>query len=222
MQTRYLFAPALVAGALLLGACSSDHSSMDMGNGTMADGMAMTDEPVVTIPADATFNATDVAFARGMIVHHTQAVEMSDLALGRAVSPQLTDLATRIKAAQAPEIAQMTSWLTAWGQPVPGTTVAMDMDMDMDMNMDMGGEGAMPMEGMMSAGDMARLDQAQGTEFEREFYQQMIRHHRGALTMAQAQIDRGKDTAAVALANAIIASQAVEIAEMEALLATLA
>jgi len=215
MQTRYLFAPALVAGALLLGACSSDHSSMDMGNGTMADGMAMTDEPAVTIPADATFNATDVAFARGMIVHHTQAVEMSDLALGRAVSPQLTDLATRIKAAQAPEIAQMTSWLTAWGQPVPDTTDAMDMDMDM------GGEGAMPMEGMMSAGDMARLDQAQGTEFEREFYQEMIRHHRGALTMAQAQIDRGKDTAAVALANAIIASQAVEIAEMEALLATL-
>ncbi len=218
MQTRYLFAPALVAGALLLGACSSDHSSMDMGNGTMADGMAMTDEPAVTIPADATFNATDVAFARGMIVHHTQAVEMSDLALGRAVSPQLTDLATRIKAAQAPEIAQMTSWLTAWGQPVPGTTGGMDMDMDMDM----GGEGAMPMEGMMSAEDMTRLDQAQGTEFEREFYQQMIRHHRGALMMAQAQIDGGKDTAAVALANAIIASQAVEIAEMEALLATLA
>ena len=56
-------------------------------------------------------------FAAMMVPHHAQAVEMSDLLLAKPdVDPTVADLATRIKSAQAPEIAQMNGWLAGWGE----------------------------------------------------------------------------------------------------------
>ena len=73
-----------------------------------------------------TGSATDVAFAQSMIPHHQQAVEMADLALsgGSGASDQVRRLARQIKAAQDPEMQQMTKWLQGWGAPtaMPGTT----------------------------------------------------------------------------------------------------
>lgn len=63
-------------------------------------------------------NAQDVSFAQDMIPHHQQAVQMSDMALTRASSANVKDLARRIKAAQGPEIEQMKGWLSGWGAPV--------------------------------------------------------------------------------------------------------
>jgi uncharacterized protein (DUF305 family) len=65
------------------------------------------------------FNDADVAFAQGMIPHHEQAIEMSELADGRAQSAEVKELATAIKAAQGPEIQTMTNWLESWGEDVP-------------------------------------------------------------------------------------------------------
>jgi uncharacterized protein (DUF305 family) len=49
-----------------------------------------------------------VMFASGMIPHHNQAIEMCDLLLAKAdIDPKITALAQQIKAAQAPEVAQM-------------------------------------------------------------------------------------------------------------------
>lgn len=46
-------------------------------------------------------------FASGMVQHHEQSVEMSELLLAKyGVDPKVRDLAARIKAAQAPEIGQ--------------------------------------------------------------------------------------------------------------------
>uniref|UniRef100_UPI0035AB9FC4 DUF305 domain-containing protein n=1 Tax=Pseudarthrobacter raffinosi TaxID=2953651 RepID=UPI0035AB9FC4 len=43
---------------------------------------------------------------------------MSDIILAKeGVPAEVTDLATRIKAAQGPEIEKMTGWLQSWGQP---------------------------------------------------------------------------------------------------------
>ena len=48
--------------------------------------------------------------------HHQQAVEMSDMALDpvHEASPDVKKLAKQIKAAQDPEIQEMTGWLEAW------------------------------------------------------------------------------------------------------------
>ena len=53
---------------------------------------------------------------------------MADLAPGRAANQQVKDLAARIRAAQAPEIEQMTGWLTLWGAAMSTSTAASSTD----------------------------------------------------------------------------------------------
>ena len=50
-----------------------------------------------------------------MVPHHEQAVEMADLVADRSTDPDVQDLATRIQAAQGPEIDTLNSWLESWG-----------------------------------------------------------------------------------------------------------
>jgi len=153
------------------------------------------------------FNNRDVSFASNMVPHHVGALEMAEVILAREGIPaEVQDLAARIEAAQQPEINQMNDWLKAWG----ASTMA-------------GGHGghSMMMSGMMSETDMMALEDAQGIEAARLFLEGMIVHHKGAVEMAQVEVDGGKFPEAVALARAIIEQQTNEIAEMEVLLANL-
>ena len=194
MKRVLLLGIAAILAGLIAAACSShaSHSSS------------------ATVPEDATFNSADVDFARGMIPHHRQAIEMADLVPSRGASPEVAALARQIAAAQGPEIEAMTSWLRAWDQIVP-----VDAGMDHSSH-DMGA-----MDGMMSADDRERLGGANGATFDRMWVEMMIVHHEGALTMAQREVADGKDPAALALAQSIIESQSAEIAAMRSLLARL-
>lgn len=156
-------------------------------------------------------NAQDVSFAQEMIPHHQQAVEMSDLALAQASSPKVKDLATRIKAAQGPEIEMMKGWLSSWGEPVSSTSGDM-------AGMDHGGGGMAGMAGMMTDTQMKDLKAAGGAEFDRLFLTGMIGHHEGAVTMARTQLDTGRYQPAKQLAQAITDGQQKEITEMQGLL----
>lgn len=157
---------------------------------------------------EAANNAQDVTFLKGMIPHHEQAVVMSDLALSQAGSPAVKDLATRIKAAQAPEIATMKGWLSSWGG---GEAGGHDMG-----SLEMGG-----MKGMASGDDLTALRNASGAEFDKLFLKDMTAHHEGAVDMAKSEIAKGKDPGAKTLAQQITSSQEKEIMEMRQLLATL-
>ena len=53
------------------------------------------------------------------------------------------------------------------------------------------------------------------------FLEQMIEHHRGAIDMAQDEVDDGQNSDAVSLAQKIIDTQTAEITTMEEILATL-
>ena len=149
----------------------------------------------------------DVAFARGMVPHHQQAVAMSDVLLTKTgVDSDVLALARTIKAEQAPEIGQMTGWLSAWGAPAPSGSG------------DMGGMSA-PGDGMMSQDAMDALAQAQGRAAQTLFLQGMITHHQGALQMASTEVAQGQNGEAKALATTIVTSQTAEIDQMKALLA---
>lgn len=154
-------------------------------------------------------NSADTAFAQMMIEHHVGAIEMADLALERATTPEVRDLADRIRAAQGPEIDQMTAWLEGEGEPTDtGNMSGMD-------------HGSMEMDGLDQTEAMAELEQTTGAEFDRRFLQLMIAHHTGALDMALAQLDDGINTEMLDLARDVIAAQELEITEMEGLLETL-
>jgi len=186
MRARRLLAATLVATALVggLAACSSDHS--------MNDSMA----------AQLTGRDADIAFAQMMIPHHQQAVEMSDIALSKGAGPEVTELATEIKGAQDPEIAQMRGWLQTWGASE-----------EMDHGSDHSG-----MAGMLSDDQMQQLRDATGPEFDRKWMELMIAHHEGALTMATGVLSTTVDPEVKKLAEAVVAAQTAEIAEMRALL----
>ncbi|MCY7290155.1 MAG: DUF305 domain-containing protein, partial [Cryobacterium sp.] len=136
-----------------------------------------------------------------------QAIEMADLATNRAGSASVKDLAARIRAAQQPEIATMTGWLRDWGKKVPSMQNGASMDM---------GDGDM---GMMSNAEMSDLRADQGSEFDTMFLEMMIRHHEGAVAMAETELNDGKFVQAKALAQTIIDAQEDEITEMNQLLA---
>ena len=55
----------------------------------------------------------DMAFARGMLLHHTGAVDMAATQLKYGRNPEMRTLAQEIIDAQQPEIEQMKSWIAA-------------------------------------------------------------------------------------------------------------
>jgi uncharacterized protein (DUF305 family) len=188
---------AVLGLAGLLAACGDDDDMGGMDHG--GDDSTETTE-TTEAAAGAEFDGADVTFAQGMIPHHEQAVEMADLADGRAESPEVIDLAERIKAAQGPEIEQMRGWLEDWGEEAPE---AMDH------------EG---MSGMMSEGDMTALEDASGAEFDEMFLTMMIEHHEGAIEQAETELAEGRNAEARELAQAIIDAQQAEIEEMQGIL----
>ena len=197
MKIRAAAVSALTLSAvLILSGCA--------GGGTADDPMPGMDHGSSAPSAEV--NDADIMFASMMIVHHEQAIEMSDIVLAaEGVDPAVAELAERITAAQAPEIAKLEGWLDEWGVDAEGPDSG---------GMDHG-------DGMMSGGDLTALRAADGVEASRLYLEQMIVHHEGAVEMAQAQVDDGKDPAAVALAQTIIDAQTEEIQEMRDLLSAL-
>lgn len=208
LARRLIVTVAATAAVVTLAACSSDSSSMPgmtsghhMSSSTAGSSAAPTEQGT---PAAGEHNQADVMFSMMMIPHHAQAIEMSDLILAKTgVAAEVTALARQIKAAQAPEIAQMRGWLAGWGLSAPPTQAGM---------------AGMPGMGMVSEADMTKLKAADGAEAQRLFLTGMIAHHEGAIDMAEDVLRDGVNAEVKTLAQAIITSQQAEIATMRQLL----
>jgi uncharacterized protein (DUF305 family) len=194
---RALLLGIVPIAALALSACggSSHDSGMPMNHGSASGATS----------SGATFSTADVQFAQMMIAHHQQAVEMSTLAGTRAADAEIKALAAQIKAAQEPEIATMTGWLTGWAQP---TAQAGGHNMP--------GMGGMP--GMMSDDEMKQLTAARGIDFDRMFARMMIAHHNGAIQMADSVLASGSNSDVKALAQTVITTQSAEVTQLQKIL----
>lgn len=202
MRPRLIMMSLLVAAALaaaaVLAACSGADNGMDSGS---KHGMPRrAGSPTTT----SSHNAPDVMFARMMIPHHGGAIAMAELVPDRSTNSEVIALAQRIKAAQEPEIVEMTGWLASWGQP---TSAPFGMH---------NGTGT-----TMWAGDLSSLVALRGTEFDREFLTQMIPHHQTAIAMATTEAQTGSFAPEIGLSNNIIGTQRNEIEQMQRILRTL-
>jgi uncharacterized protein (DUF305 family) len=129
----------------------------------------------------------DIKFMQGMIMHHSQAVEMTDLLRTRSQDKEVQALGKRISISQTDEMRFMKQWLTDRGLPLSeqGSMDMAGMDMaGMDHDhMDMGPMPMMP--GMLTPAQMKALAAATGPAFDHLFLTGMIQHHTGALTMVK-------------------------------------
>ena len=148
-------------------------------------------------------NSADVSYARMMIEHHAQALEMTDLVPDRAESPRTRKLAERIAAAQQPEIKAMKAWLKSHGRA--------EQD-------DGHGHDHATMPGMATQAQLKQLRAADGKAFDQLFLTLMITPHQGAITMATEVKGQGNNIRIEEMADDVVAQQTSEINRMRDML----
>lgn len=152
--------------------------------------------------ADNAFNATDIMFVQTMLPHNDQAVSMGELLLDkRGVDPGVAALARRIRDTQQAEIETMDGWFEAMGRP------------QIEEGPHHGG-----LEGMLTELEMQQLDMANAQHGQRLFLEGMIKHHRGAIELANHEVTDGQHPGVVDLAKNIATTQRHEIELMTDLL----
>jgi uncharacterized protein (DUF305 family) len=177
------------------------------------------------------YTNADVDFVQGMIVHHAQAVVMSDWAPSHGARHDLLILCRRIALSQRDEITMMQHWLQDRHLAAPDPLHGLQSDhgpvhdrSGMDMpGMDMG-DHPMMMTGMLTAAEMRQLDAARGAEFDRLYLTGMIKHHQGALDMVAklfATPGAGQQPEIFSFATDVDAGQRAEMARMQAILNSL-
>jgi uncharacterized protein (DUF305 family) len=154
-------------------------------------------------------DSAEAGFARDMMVHHAQAVEMAELLRDKNVSPEIETLAADIALTQQAQIGQMQGWLAEWGLPMTGTEPAMAW---------MGHPTNDRMPGMATPKEIEALRKASPEVAEGSFLRLMIPHHQAAVPMAEAVLDETDRPEVRQLAGAIVASQKAEIEVMRNLL----
>ena len=148
-------------------------------------------------------NSADVSYARMMIQHHAQALEMTELAPDRAESSKIVKLAERIAAAQQPEIKAMQGWLKSH---------------DKAERDDGHGHDHATMPGMATQAQLKQLRAADGKAFDQLFLTLMITHHQGAITMSTELKGQGNNIRMEEMADDVVAQQTSEIGRMRDLM----
>jgi uncharacterized protein (DUF305 family) len=138
--------------------------------------------PASTRPSLPPLSQADVEFMQGMIMHHSQAVEMTALIPSHTENKDIRSLGAKISSSQSDEIRFMQRWLAVRGQSISMVMAGMP-------GMNMSGQSMAPMPGMLTPEQMEALRKAKGAEFDRLFLTGMIQHHKGALVMVKDLFD---------------------------------
>lgn len=173
-------------------------------------------------PLPAT-DSPEAGFARDMQLHHGQAVEMAMDIYRTTDDDDIRVLAYDIATTQSGQKGEFYDWLVTWGLPQAGGPLMSWMS-----GADTGhghATGSAPLTdaelltqmGMASDAEIAAMRAATGTDADCRFLALMIRHHEGAIPMAQALVELGTEARPRQVAKAIIAGQSAEIDLMTSL-----
>lgn len=142
----------------------------------------------------------DVQFLDTMAEHHREGIKMMQLAVDKAQSQDVKQMAQKGIDDQTKEIDELKSLRNS--------------DAPETVNMKL--PGMMPKEKMKQ--DMAKLEAASGSEFDKHFLQAMIKHHGGAVKMSDDAIAKAQNDDVKAKAKEIHDKQKDEISEMQKML----
>lgn len=151
-------------------------------------------------PVDA-----DLAFARDMVHHHQQAIELSTNLLIHADADERIRAAARfIKTDQESEIANMTAWADAWAAE----------GFDLAHNHGDQHHHATEMPGMVAQDRVDAVADMKTASAQIEYFVLMIEHHRGAVKMSQDYLEPSVNSFTINTAKHIIREQETEIKYM--------
>lgn len=153
--------------------------------------------PRITLPTEG---SSEVTFARDMMAHHAQAVEMAVTMRDRTQDPTLRTFLLDLILTQQAQIGQMQGWLAVWNVPVSGLEPPM--------------KGMGEAMGMATRADINSLETLPLKDAEIKFLQLMIRHHQGGVMMAESLLKQSGRAEVTTLANAIVKGQTNEIDNM--------
>ncbi len=118
----------------------------------------------------------DVDFSRKMIVHHQQAIEMTDAILVTSANPTIRELATSIRQKQSEAEQRYKDWLNEWGETYTNLSDFPQMD----------GHDMYPSyPGLVPAASMSKLKSAAGTEADELFVSLITVHHQGGIEIGE-------------------------------------
>lgn len=176
-------------------------------------------------------DSVDVGFAQDMSVHHSQAVEMSAMALTNATDPAVRTLAYDVITTQQSQWGTMQGWLAVWDQPLqaPGKpmTWMRTTESSTETMQDMAEHAAMPptpgtqaplMPGMATSSELDTLRGTTGAAFDTLYLQLLLRHHQGGLPMARYAAANASEQVVTTLARQITDTQQAESTTMQQLL----
>ena len=124
----------------------------------------------------------DVDFARKMIVHNQQGVQMADIAKKNATSEEVRQLAALISEELSSNTKKYTDWLNEWKETYFNLSDFPEME----------GHDMYPTHpGMASLSDLRELESATGSSVDKLFLRLMITHHEGANEISNAEYLKG-------------------------------
>lgn len=227
----------VIVPSLLLAACGD-------GDGAAAD---TTGQPAAEQPAGgaegpgtddgrtiaAEHNNADTAFARSMIQHHQQGLEIARVMLAKEDLPDgVTEMAQRISAEQGPALVNYQRMLEAWGEPDVPTSDEAVGDVDpteppadgpepsesTEPATEEFGRANLAMSGQLTPSQMNELEAVDGEEAAKLFLDAMIKRDQGVIDMANTEAEQGQNPDAKARAKDLVEEQKAEIEELQQLL----
>lgn len=186
---------AAVLLAALLTACAAP--------GPSPDAQPSPTDPTTSSAAPGTpgVNATDRAFAYGLLAQRRQIDELVALAHTNSGNPDLIAAANALAASEKQQSDTINALLVQWTDGKEG------------------GQGPPP-DGptLFDRGALERLESLRGTEFDTLWLQAMLNHHQAVMVMAASEIRDGADVNAKTLAQAIITTRQTETAQLQQIL----
>lgn len=169
-------------------------------------------------------DSPEAGFSRDMQVHHAQAIEMAMETYRKTEDDELRVLAYDIATGQAGQRGEMYDWLVQWGLSQSGGPMMQWMEASdeghahgVTTGEPLTDEEAREAMGMATDAELQALEEATGRTADCLFLDLMIRHHEGAIPMAEALLELGSDPRALQVAGSIEAGQTAEIDAMRSI-----
>jgi uncharacterized protein (DUF305 family) len=150
----------------------------------------------------------DLQFIDTMSMHHQHGIDMAKMAVSKANSAELRELAKKMVSGQQKDIAQLKSWRDQWYPKMPKA-----------MNMQMHGMSHSSHQDMMKemGEHMSKLKKATGPAFDTAFIETIIPHHQQAIQMSRDALQKAEHAEIKTFAQKTIDAQQKEIDELSRL-----